>query len=69
MQGCGFCALLNLYFKTTYHNIRPHFQGYMGGLKMDKPLYYTTLYHMYIMVYRMKVAYNVFGMFGVAGSQ
>ncbi len=34
--------LLNLYFKTTC-NIRPHFHGAMGGLKIEGPLYGDVL--------------------------
>ncbi len=32
--------LNDLYFKTTC-NIRPHFLGPMGGLKIEGPLYTT----------------------------
>ncbi len=40
-----FRVLLNLYFKTTC-NIRPHFHGPMGGLKIEGPLY-TSLWPWY----------------------
>ncbi len=34
--------LNDLYFKTT-SNIRPHFLGPMGGLKIEGPLYRTVM--------------------------
>ncbi len=54
--------LNDLYFKTTY-NIRPHFLGPMGGLKIEVSLYrdfssYAVFYletkdkvHMYMHIY------------------
>ncbi len=39
--------LNNLYFKTTC-NIRPHFLGPMGGLKIEAPLYTIGNLAMYV---------------------
>ncbi len=36
-------VLNNLYFKTTC-NIRPHFLGPIGGLKIEGPLYVQIIY-------------------------
>ena len=38
----NFSVLNNLSFKTAY-NIRPHFLGPMGGLKIERPLYMIYL--------------------------